>query len=516
MEFAGCGKRVEGDRQVLTIAKAKWLILAGLFASFIAPTFISYQPYLFRWDDSEYLSRSIEVSRAFWSGNVHELRDGMVSIRPPAMTMLGLPWGPMTSWDRAGYCFVTLAAAISLLAALCLYLLLRIGVETFFIVAASVCVCASLGPFPAIATAHSYATAFLADSLFAWTSFAAVLLIPYEARTRSPEIRSAVLRGILWGSVLSLGVMTKINFLYFVVLILPAVLFIKSRYDGLRSALAAFIAFVCCSASSAYYLIRFGGPIFWNLRASSFGQLAQFFFTPLTQYLDDTFRESPGLVFSFVLMIAALVYGVIRRRRTLWGPGLPALLIVIGFGIVVLASPNREIRFAFPVIVALPFLVATLISRAEHPLPRSSSAYAAGLAFVVLLAVSLPTHLRADKHSLSRCDAVLALAAQYDAKRVVLATDSPTLNYGLIELDREVSGSKGTTFDYICFSAVFGVPIERDFQAIGESDMVVFQDKDALYPPFTNQRVAEYEQYVRQAGSGPIRGGGDISVYLMH
>src|ERR1039458_8280364 len=126
--------------------KAKWIVTAALFALCVGPTFIGYQPYLFRWDDSEYLQRSIAVSRAFWSGNVHGLGAGMVSIRPPAMTLLGLPWGPLASWDDAGKCFITLAAVISLLAALCLYLLLRIGVKPFFLLVGSACVFASLGP----------------------------------------------------------------------------------------------------------------------------------------------------------------------------------------------------------------------------------------------------------------------------------------------------------------------------------------------------------------------------------
>jgi len=225
-----------------------------LFAFSVAPTFISYRPYLFAWDDSDYLARSIAVSQAFWSGNKHGLVRAMVSGRPPAMTLLGLPWGPLASWDAAGKCFITVAAVISLLAALCLYLLLRIGVKPFFVVAASVCVLASLGPYPprpsaypypAEASAHWCATSFLADSLFAWTALAAVLLIPYEARTHCPSIRSAVMRGILWGSILSLGVMTKVNFLYFIVLIVPTLFLIGLHHGGLRGALAVLIAFAC-------------------------------------------------------------------------------------------------------------------------------------------------------------------------------------------------------------------------------------------------------------------------------
>src|SRR5690348_6754849 len=95
--------------------KSKWLLVGTLFAVCVAPTFISYQPYMFSWDDSYYLQKSIAVSRAFWSGDMHGVKMGMVDYRLPAMTLLGLPWGPLASWDTARNCFITLAAVISLL-----------------------------------------------------------------------------------------------------------------------------------------------------------------------------------------------------------------------------------------------------------------------------------------------------------------------------------------------------------------------------------------------------------------
>jgi hypothetical protein len=97
-------------------------------------------------------------------------------------------------------------------------------------------------------------------------------------------------------------------------------------------------------------------------------------------------RESPGLLLSFVLMVTALIYLVVQRRRILWGMDFLAFLIMIGFGIVVLASNNREIRFAFPAIVALPFLTGILMSGTEHAVPGRSAALAAGPVFCGLLA----------------------------------------------------------------------------------------------------------------------------------
>ena len=304
----------------------------------------------------DYLTQSIEVSRAFWSGSFHGM-GAMVSIRPPAMALLGLPWGPLASWNAAGDCFVSLAALTALLVALCLYLLLRIGVKPLALLTASVCVLASIGPYPhatyffslnqkvMAAAAYWAATAFLADSFFAWTTLAAVLLIPYEARTSSVSTRAAVLHGILWGVLLSLGVMTKLNFIYFIVLILPILLLITLYHSGKRCAYAALAGFVCSSAPSAFYLARWGGSAFETLKASSFGGLAHYYYIPIFQFLTYCIRESPGLLLSFVLTVAGLGYLIAKNRITfLWRPDFWALAIMIGFG--ELYSRLRTNRFA--------------------------------------------------------------------------------------------------------------------------------------------------------------------------
>lgn len=80
--------------------------------------------------------------------------------------------------------------------------------------------------------------------------------------------------------------------------------------------------------------------------------------------------------------------------------------------------------------------------------------------------------------------------ARCDAKRILLATDSPTLNADLMNLAIAVSASGGLVkVDTLAYKAMYGVPIEEDFHAISESDQVIFQDRHALYPPFTNQRA---------------------------
>jgi len=102
--------RVPGWRRYA--GPTNWILVA-LFSLCAGSTFISYGPYQFNgWDDAEYFGRSIAASRALWSGDIEGLHAAMVSIRPPAMTLLGLPWGRLQSWDSAGKCFITLGAIV--------------------------------------------------------------------------------------------------------------------------------------------------------------------------------------------------------------------------------------------------------------------------------------------------------------------------------------------------------------------------------------------------------------------
>ena len=218
-------------------------------------------------------------------------------------------------------------------------------------------------------------------------------------------------------------------------------------------------------------------------------------------------------------MSTALTYLVIKGRAILRWPDSLALLTLIGFGIIALAATNRQIRLAFPAIVALPFLTAVLMSGEGQPVRGRSAALAAGLVFCGLFLAGLPMRRRASRQSLIRADAVLAEAARRDAKYIVFATDSPTLNQALVELALEVSEPpalvKVGRVSSLAYSAMSGVPIEKDFQALSRADEVVFQDRDKLTPPFTNLRVAEYERYIRQRGYVPTRVLDDVTAYSM-
>ena len=495
----------------------KLLVLTVVFVLCISPTIVSYAPYSFQWDDSDYLWRSIALSRAFWSGNGHEMRVAMVSVRPPFMTFLGLPWGPLTSWNAAGRCFITLAAFTALSVACCLFLLLRIGLQPLYLVIAAVCVFAALGPYPAGSPLHSEATAFMADSLFAWTAFAAVLLIPYEASTTTSSTTGALVRGIFWATILLAGAMTKISSFYFIMLIVPSLFAIRMRHSGLRSTFVALISLAMCSVPAAIYYLRYGQTVLKNGLAASFGHDAPFYYIPLWKFLSDIVRQSPGLLLSVMVSVAGIVYLVLKRRDAAWSINVLPLLIMVGYGTISLASSNRQIRYVFPAIISLPFLIGVLLSAKTYVFSRRHAIIAAIFALCCMVVAAVPMLHRANRQSIAKSELVLAQAIESNAKHVLLATDSTSLNYSLIRVAMEVSPLRPSVqLIGLDWRAAAGLPIEGDFHDIRESDLVVFQNNEALDSPVTNQRVAEYEQYTRQRfGDAPITAVDGIRMYSL-
>jgi hypothetical protein len=497
-----------------------WTILGLLVAACLAPTFISYKPITLSWDDTDYLVRAVAASRALSSGDIQALGSAVVSVHTPAMTFMGLPWGPLASREEIGRCFFTLAAIIAVLAATSVYMVLRIGVRPIFLALASLCVAASLGPY--VVGVHSddlyamqtVATGFMADNLLAWVTLAAVMLLPFEAATATVSVHSAIARGAFAAAIFSLGVLTKVSFFYFLALSLPLLLFTRLRNHGIRNALTWLAAFSCCSAPTTVYLLRYGRSAFRNAQAASFGGLAVLYHLPVWRFLGGILRGSPGFALELLLLTIASGFVVLKKRHVWSDARFLAFLITLGFLVVVLASPSKLSRYLLPSIVALPFVLAILVSENRDSVPAATAGVTAGLLLVTLVAAAVPTMHRDYRGSLKRAELVLAQAEQLKARSIVLATGSPTLNAPLLRLAVEFSPYK-PAFGTLAYQAISGVPLDDDFRSIRQTDIVVFQERQHINPKFTNQRVPKYEAYLLGEGAMPVRVAEDVYWYRM-
>jgi hypothetical protein len=492
----------------------KLVVPTAVFAVCEAPTFVSYASYTFGWDDAEYLWRSMAASNAFWFGHRHDLINAIGS-HGPIMSLLGLPWGPLHSWDGAGECFLTHAALTGFFVALCLFLLLRVSLKPQYLVVASACVFAALGPYLTATTVRVDAAGFATDSLFAWIVFAAVLLIPYEATTRNSSDADAIVRGFLWGIIFSVGLLTKVSSLFFVGLVVPVVLVIRLRNSGLRAALVSLTSLAVCSSFVAAYWFLYGRTAWDYGWSSSFGPIAKLYAVPLPDFLGITLRESPGMLLPVLFVMAAVTYSIIRWREIEWKTNLLPILIMTAYCMICLASRNREIRFSFPGIIALPFLFAILVSGKTPSFPSRTTAIAAIFVFFYQVVAAVPTLHRPNRKSIALSEAILAQAYESNAKDILLATDSSSLNYSLMRLAIAVSPSRSTFHTAnLAWRAADGSPMEKDFRDIRQADLVVFQNKEDLDSPITNMRLSEYEQFALQYfGEVPLSEVDGVRIY---
>jgi len=511
------------------LAGLKPWITTVLFALLIAPAFISYKPSLVRWDDADYLLRSTLVSRAFWSADLPGMLRGMVSSRPPAMTLLGIPFGPIQNWAATGNCYVVLALAIACTIALCFYLLLRIGVHPVAMLLSALCVLLSIGiqyrPYaltPATATIdpavpYGIATGMLADGWFAWACLGFLLLLPFEVRCKQAGTTwNCILHGILWGALTTLALHIKLNFAFFLFLMLPLLAWIVIRREGARRARIVFLAYLCTSAPLLIFLLLFGRSAVKTLLVWSYGSVARVFAMPLGKFLSLSFYYAPGMAGVLLLVAVALGFYYVLNPRRIFSSDTAALVLVLLFGAAVLFAASKQIRYAFPVIVALPFLASVVVAGDAKPWPHGKALAAAGLLCLLLAVAAVPERSRSDVRSVERANLVLDQATAQHAAHLVLATDSPTLNGALFELARlfrsELPGQRPEVRN-LAYSHIEGRAQEKDFADLDQADLVVFQDQPALLPQFSNVRVEIYRKHVLAQGFQPSRWGNDLTLY---
>jgi hypothetical protein len=206
----------------------------------------------------------------------------------------------------------------------------------------------------------------------------------------------------------------------------------------------------------------------------------------------------PAVVLPGMIALAGIGYLLRKRPEVILSTAILPLLIVVGYCALALSSSNREVRFVFAGVIALPYLIGLLVESNVQEVPRNSAALAAALAFFGIVIAALPMLHRPDRQSIHKSEEVLDEAAAFNAKRILLATDSATLNDNLLRL-ANVFSSPGSPFemDSLAWRALAGTPVQDDLKIIQESDLIVFQDKADIDKGQTDARVPQYEQFLR-------------------
>jgi hypothetical protein len=337
---------------------------------------------------------------------------------------------------------------------------------------------------------------FLADVPFALAIALAILLVPLEARvTAGSGARADVLRGILWGAVFAIGLLGKMTFLVFAGVIGPALLFLRWRALGWRSAARTLGA----AALAALPALGLTALCWKNLHAhaqlAAFGSYAGFYSTGLgpLRYLGALAASAPVLTGVCVLLAAAFPLALRRQRRAALA-SLPAVAAVCLYEAMALASPNQDVRFQLPTLVGLPLALVVSWARLDEPAGVVAGRHVLGWVTAGIL-LAIPMSARYDFTNVIEQARFFEGLPTSRKWRVLLATDSPALGTDTLGAALELipDGIRRAGIDTVVYDEADGRDLQFSLGKVALADYMILQSDPAkLWPEWTNRHAETF------------------------
>jgi hypothetical protein len=458
----------------------------------VAPSIISYRPYITGWDDLYFFHRALSLNHAVWHLDAKGWAETFsILSKSPIMALIAAPWGGPDRNPEAllGLLRVTLAVTTWCIVLACAHLLLRMAVDPWLsLVAAMVLV---LNP-----VLLHWAGFYMADALVSWTTLLLLLLIPYESITEDFSRRQSVYRGLLWAFVFSIGVLSKVTFWALLAGAAPAILFLRFRRGGWRAVSASLSTCLLASLPALVIVIHYGDRFLNFAEATSVGAIAHYFASPHQSYGTTLlfYWRSLGPTAPIVLIPAlCAIFQVFRRR---WNFGIwYGILLLTAYGVEVTTSLVRDPRYFLPVAIALPFLIAAAGSRL-HLVKFSWGPPAFALALLVSTLASWPMKTTIELSAVRTARSLLLACRSQGAKTALLASDSQAWNIETFLLARELLGGSASNLavETVVYSVVQGTALDADRRRIAAADIVIVETPTPANEATVNQRTDEYRK----------------------
>lgn len=456
----------------------------------VAPSVVNYTPYPMAWDDVYFLHRAACFHDAVYRLDLRGMAECYsILSKSPVMTFFMLPWGPAASGEPGvPLALLSLAILIWIFVVLIYRAAVASGASVWALTAAAMAVW--LNPFIGM-----YGGSFLSDMLVSWCTLLLVLLIPLELSTHPGSASQDVKRGLLWGFVITVGVLAKVTFIFFLAVTGAAVLWIRFRRQGVRCCARAAATALICSLPAALIWALFGRNFISHATGFSFGGLSKFYAveggTPLG-YLKDYLSNCS---WACLPMLAVIVYFFWRLRRS---EDKLLRLLPLGLMVFYLAlcafSPNGDFRFALPVMIGLPFVLAVVPAGGKDAVP-GAALIGYGLLAGVLCAI--PMLGRADLAPVRYAERLLQTIGKPNT-RILLATESPQLNIETFLLAKQFLGSRAAAVrvDTLVYDALNGRSIYDSYHRMESADYILFHKPPlSTEPKWANAHAAEFYKY---------------------
>jgi hypothetical protein len=492
------------------------LLWGALILGCLAPLIVRYSPPLqVSWDEAYALGRAICTDRAVFAFDGRELVECFAHVKKsPLLAMIALPFGPLPATSAGlGLTLVSLAVLQWMMAVALVVLLLELRIPRWMAVAV-VLALALTKPLT------EQAGRLLADMPFTLTVAATLLLVPLEARaSRRGGAKEDVVRGVVWGVVFTLGLLGKMTYLVFAGVVGAALIFVRWRLSGARSAGRAVAAAAVVAAPAITLTALCWESLYAHAQLAAFGTYAHLWSSgkgPLG-YLAGVAASAPFVTVSCVLLAAALPFAVRRNPRAALA-SLPGLVAVCLYEVVALTSANQDIRFQFPTLVGLP--LALLVPWARLDEARGVVSGRAVLAWAAAgVVLAIPASARYDFSNIVDQARFFERLPTSRKWRVLLATDSPMLGTDTLQAALELipRGIFRAGIDTVVYDEADGRDLEFSLGKVDLADyMIMDADPSRLYPEWTNTRAQVFREAARTRGRYvPELSTRDFEVYAM-
>ncbi len=491
-----------------------WLSLL-VFLGLISPTIINYTPYGLSWDPAYYLHNAVCMNHAVYDFSLTRVAECLSKTsKGPIMELFSLPWGRTggTFWG-IGLAFVGLALFIWIMVLATYLTCMRGGIPItpLLLGAASI----YLTPFLRVTGGGM-----MTDMLLAWCIALALMLIPLEYNDPQTTLWPSVLRGLLWGFVIDVGMLSKVTFAFFFGVIGIALLGIRWWRSGMRPLFYALAGCVVGAIPAAMVWSIYGGNFLRFAVMAAWGNLSHLFNVPgMTAggYIYRYFSDLNVALIPVVLLLILFVRGLLIEKQGRFVRLFP-IGIVLVYLMIAARSQNRDPRFTMPVMIALPLGLAwTKSKRASETVVGVTPVLAALIAGMLF---AIPMVGRPEIAPIERTGQLLKTLSQGRPIGVIVATDGGLFNIETVELARQIGGEtlRPVRVDTLVYDEVNKRTLEDGLKRIDKADYVLFlKPEHTPGPDWSQMRARDYRAYCEKTGHiMDVQTSPDFDVFKIH
>lgn len=426
------------------------------------------------WDELNFLHRAVCVDRTLFSADWAGLHECLLLLnKSPVLMLLLLPFGQIGDNVDLIRAAPVMLAIFNFCAVLGIALLTwRLRVPLAVVLVAAIAIAGN-------PLTHVVGGALLVDTFLGFVVTIAVLLFAFEVNSNATSRRSAALRGVVWGMVGTAGVMSKVTFGYFIILLFVPMIGIVWYREGFRPVLIRVLSCVVISLPGLIVFALYANQYFAHALKASFGLVAELYsdHLTLTDFIAAQLTGTGlGGVILLVMAVAAIVTTV--RRRVLDRTSVYLLLVLLGYFWLTANGVNRDARFLLPFWLALPWCLALVMRESEGAEPQGTPVRDFGLAALVGVFLALPSIKNYDLSSVELSINALRTAPMDRPARVLTATDTGNFNIESVLLAYQLDRRRfpaGLLIDTLVYDRVSGRTFDESMARLRSADIVLFR-----------------------------------------